>query len=97
MKREHTVQSKARRGDGRSPSCQRLTRPRRENSAKPKNSGPSNRIAICISLLAWHEGDPVGEYERHRNLAIAELQGNRNPLIDHGDWARRIDFAGAWG
>jgi len=48
-------------------------------------------------LLAWHEGDPVGEYERHRNLAIAELQGNRNPLIDHGDWARRIDFAGAWG
>jgi len=48
-------------------------------------------------LLAWHEEDPVGEYERHRNLAIAELQGNRNPLIDHGDWAGRIDFAGAWG
>ena len=28
------------------------------------------------------------EYERHRNYAIAELQGNRNPLIDHPEWAR---------
>jgi len=48
-------------------------------------------------LLAWHEQDPVGEYERHRNLAIAELQGNRNPLIDRPDWAQRVDFADTWG
>jgi endonuclease I len=38
----------------------------------------------------------VSDYERHRNFAIAELQGNRNPLIDHPDWAERIDFTAAW-
>jgi endonuclease I len=52
-----------------------------------------DRLAM---VLAWHEEDPVSDYERHRNYAIAELQGNRNPIIDHPDWARRIDFAAAW-
>ena len=47
-------------------------------------------------LLAWHEEDPVSLYERHRNAATAELQGNRNPLIDHPEWAERLDFAAAW-
>jgi endonuclease G, mitochondrial len=47
------------------------------------------RVAL---LLDWHRGEPVGDYERHRNAAIAELQGDRNPLIDHPDWAERIDF-----
>ncbi len=44
------------------------------------------------ALLAWHAADPPGEYERHRNQAIFEKQGNRNPLIDHPEWASRIDF-----
>ena len=43
-------------------------------------------------LLDWHATNPVDEYERHRNAAIAETQGNRNPLIDHPEWATRIDF-----
>ena len=47
-------------------------------------------------LLNWHRGDAVSDYERHRNFAIAELQGNRNPLIDHPEWADRIDFSAAW-
>ncbi|MGW0846545.1 endonuclease [Streptomyces sp. NPDC002787] len=54
---------------------------------------PENRLP---TLLAWHAGEPVSEYERHRNAAIAELQGNRNPLIDHPDWAQKIDFSGVW-
>ncbi|MFC7364205.1 MULTISPECIES: endonuclease I family protein [Bhargavaea] len=33
-------------------------------------------------LLRWHEEHPVDVYERHRNAAIQELQGNRNPFID---------------
>jgi endonuclease I len=33
-------------------------------------------------LLEWHEQFPVSIYEKHRNLAIYELQGNRNPYID---------------
>ena len=46
-------------------------------------------------LLEWHERDEVGQYERHRNAAIFEGQGNRNPLIDHPEWASGIDFTGA--
>ncbi len=41
-------------------------------------------------LLAWHEQEPVTEWERHRNAAIAERQGNRNPFIDHPELARRL-------
>lgn len=44
------------------------------------------------TLLAWHKKYPPGEYEKHRNLAIHERQGNRNPLIDYPEWVDRIDF-----
>jgi endonuclease I len=44
-------------------------------------------------LLGWHEAEPPGEYERHRNAAIFERQGNRNPLVDHPEWAAEIGFA----
>ena len=47
--------------------------------------------------LAWQHADPGGKWERHRNAAIAELQGNRNPLIDHPDWADNIPFETALG
>ncbi len=40
-------------------------------------------------LLAWHEAEAVAEYKRHRHAAIAELQGNRNPLIDDPGWVER--------
>lgn len=49
-----------------------------------------DRIA---TLKRWHLGDPVSDYEQHRNQAIFEVQGNRNPFIDHPDWAERVDFA----
>jgi endonuclease I len=42
------------------------------------------------TLLDWHEQMPVTEHELHRNLAIADIQKNRNPFIDHPDWARLI-------
>jgi endonuclease G len=48
-------------------------------------------------LLAWHEAEPAEEWERHRNAAIAELQGNRNPLIDHAEWASSVPFESAFG
>lgn len=47
------------------------------------------RIGI---LLDWHENDPPGLYERHRNATIFARQGNRNPLIDFSDRARAIPF-----
>lgn len=43
-------------------------------------------------LLDWHASHPVEDYERHRNAAIAEAQGNRNPFIDHPPWAEQIQF-----
>lgn len=36
-------------------------------------------------LLDWHREYPVTLYEKHRNAAIQELQGNRNPFIDFPD------------
>jgi endonuclease G, mitochondrial len=48
-----------------------------------------DRIAI---LLQWHTEHPVTDYERHRNMAIFEKQGNRNPFIDFPDWAEKINF-----
>ena len=41
-------------------------------------------------LLEWHRQFPVSLYEKHRNQAIFEVQGNRNPYIDFpemaGEW-----------
>jgi endonuclease G, mitochondrial len=47
-------------------------------------------------LLSWHEQDPVSDYERHRNAAIAEIQGNRNPFIDDPELARLVDLRASW-
>ncbi|HEU4510910.1 MAG TPA: endonuclease [Pyrinomonadaceae bacterium] len=44
------------------------------------------------TLLKWHRENEVSTYEKHRNMAIFKIQGNRNPLIDHPEWADQIDF-----
>ncbi len=49
----------------------------------------SDRIKI---LIEWHNNSAPTEYELHRNQAIFARQGNRNPLIDHPEWADQIDF-----
>ncbi|MDX9941352.1 MAG: endonuclease [Bacteroidales bacterium] len=41
-------------------------------------------------FLAWHTQDPVSQKEIIRNQAIYEAQGNRNPFIDHPEFAYRI-------
>jgi len=45
------------------------------------------------TLLRWHDAEPVTEYERHRNAAVFERQGNRNPFVDHPEWAQQVDFS----
>ncbi|MCC5937498.1 MAG: endonuclease [Lunatimonas sp.] len=43
------------------------------------------------TLLEWNEMDPVDDRERRRNDQIfTQYQGNRNPFIDHPDWALLI-------
>ncbi|HEY1084626.1 MAG TPA: endonuclease, partial [Prosthecobacter sp.] len=43
-------------------------------------------------LLEWHQNNPPGEYEKHRNQAIYAKQGNRNPLIDFPEESLKVDF-----
>ncbi|MBC8035448.1 MAG: endonuclease [Chitinophagaceae bacterium] len=43
-------------------------------------------------LLAWNLEEPPTIYEFHRNAAIQELQGNRNPFIDFTKLATKLDF-----
>lgn len=42
-------------------------------------------------LLAWNKADPVDDFERERNERIySRYQHNRNPFIDHPEWAEAI-------
>ena len=42
------------------------------------------------TLLSWNELDPVSTKEEERNEAVAYYQGNRNPFIDHPEYADYI-------
>ncbi len=39
------------------------------------------------TLLAWHAADPVDSFEQNRNEVVYSYQGNRNPFIDHPEYA----------
>jgi endonuclease I len=41
-------------------------------------------------LLTWHYEDPVSQKEIDRNNAAYQFQGNRNPFIDHPEFACQI-------
>ena len=45
------------------------------------------------TLLAWHRADPPTAAERARNDVVQRFQGNRNPFIDHPEWATEALFA----
>lgn len=57
------------------------------NSLSKHNKKELENISL---LLKWHQSFPVSIYEKHRNLAIHELQGNRNPFIDFPEIAECI-------
>lgn len=44
-------------------------------------------MGLLSTLLAWHQADPPNAAERERNEVIYSFQGNRNPFIDHPEWA----------
>ncbi len=61
-----------------------------------RGTGPVHREGGVLEdwfaeqMLRWHELDPVDTSERFRAGVVASIQGNRNPFIDHPEWARRL-------
>jgi endonuclease I len=49
-------------------------------------------MGLLSTLLAWHQADPPDAGERERNEVIYSFQGNRNPFIDHPEWATSALF-----
>jgi uncharacterized protein len=54
------------------------------------NTYPTPYHGKLSTLLKWHKQDPVDAFEARRNNRIHELQGNRNPFIDHPEWVELI-------
>ncbi len=55
------------------------------------NNGSAPYMGKMSVLLEWNEEDPVDEREiRRNNIIYEQYQGNRNPFIDHPEWAEMI-------
>ncbi|GAA4789365.1 endonuclease [Lysobacter hankyongensis] len=52
-------------------------------------------MGLLSTLLAWHQADPPDAAEVARNEVIYSFQGNRNPFIDHPEWATSSLFTSA--
>jgi uncharacterized protein len=53
----------------------------------PEGKGYYGKLS---TLLEWNKSDPVDIFERNRNNVICRYQGNRNPFIDHPEYADLI-------
>ena len=54
------------------------------------NTYPTPNHGKKSVLLQWSKMDPPDAFEKHRNDVIQSIQGNRNPFIDHPEWADSI-------
>jgi endonuclease I len=54
-------------------------------------NGSAPYIGKLSVLLQWNRSDPPSVFEKNRNQVIYDSwQGNRNPFIDHPEWATAI-------
>ena len=53
-------------------------------------AGHCKTIGDIETLMKWHLEEPVTAAERLRNDEVQKIQGNRNPFIDHPEYAARI-------
>jgi hypothetical protein len=44
-------------------------------------------MGMLSTLLRWHREDPVDLAEFQHHETVAAYQGNRNPFVDHPEWA----------
>lgn len=54
------------------------------------NNGKNPFHGKLSILLKWHQEDPVSDWELRRNDRVYEKQNNRNPFIDHPEYANYI-------
>ena len=55
------------------------------------NNGTAPYMGKMSVLLEWNRIDPPDAFEQRRNQRIYERwQGNRNPFVDHPEWADAI-------
>jgi len=55
------------------------------------DNGSAPNIGRLSVLLQWNTQDPPDSFEQHRNQVIYDqFQHNRNPFIDHPEWAASI-------
>lgn len=54
------------------------------------SAGACKTIGKISTLMKWHIEEPPTEEEIRRNEAVADIQGNRNPFIDHPEYASKI-------
>jgi endonuclease I len=50
-----------------------------------KQSGQPSIGDLC-TLVKWNDEFVVTDFEKRRNDRVEELQGNRNPFIDHPEF-----------
>ncbi len=54
------------------------------------NSYPAYKAVYVQLLLTWAKNDPVSDKEIARNNAVYGIQNNRNPYIDHPEYAEAV-------
>ncbi len=59
--------------------------------ANDQVNGSTPYVGRISVLLQWNAQDPPSAAERQRNDVVdAQFQGNRNPFVDHPEWAEAI-------
>ncbi|MCM1533181.1 MAG: endonuclease [Corallococcus sp.] len=54
------------------------------------SAGSNKTIGKISTLMKWHLEEPPTDEEIRRNEAVFKIQGNRNPFIDHPEYAAQI-------
>lgn len=70
-------------GDGNEPDLELSNTLQSQSSKQPLH-------AVLNTLLNWNRQDTVDAFERNRNLAIYNFQGNKNPFIDYPELAEYL-------
>ena len=59
-------------------------------SGSPMVDGAQLEVWALNMMMDWHHNDPVSQKEIDRNDAVHDIQQNRNPYIDHPEYADLI-------